>query len=173
MSVQNRCSHGDRNSSSTLGNRMFCFVAVAILISSLVKFLHPPKPVAYLASMGYEGGTVFLIAAGELVIATLCLLPATRRIGLLLISAFLGGAVAAHVATHRSFSGGPFITYMAIHPYVGALIPATLLLIAWIGDYLQRPAERSRGPKDDQHQVRQSHLKGITVGSNSPTSDFS
>ncbi len=108
------------------------------MLSSFVKFLHPPKAVAYMASMGYEGSTLYLVAAMELAIALLFLIPVTRRAGLLLISSFLGGAVAAHVATHRSFSGGPFITYMAQHPYVGALIPGALLVAAWFGDYLER-----------------------------------
>jgi hypothetical protein len=98
--------------------------------------------------MGYEGCTVFVIAAAEMAIAILCLMPATRRAGLLLISAFLGGAVASHIAIHRSFSGGPFITFMAYHPYTGALIPGALLVIAWIGDYLNQLAEAgSRGVK--------------------------
>ena len=126
---------------SVWGNRLFGFSAIAILVSSVVKFLHPPKPMAYLASMGYEGNTVFVIAAAEMAIAILCLLPATRRAGLLLISAFLGGAVASHIAIHRAFTGGPFITFMAYHPYTGAMIPGALLAIAWAGDYLQQLAE--------------------------------
>ena len=142
MSPNNQLSSRTRhNQCSVWGNRLFHFSAIAILVSSVVKFLRPPKPMAYLASMGYEGGTVFVIAAAEMAIAILYLVPATRRAGLLLISAFLGGAVASHIAIHRTFSGGPFITFMAYHPYTGALIPGALLVIAWAGDYLNQLAE--------------------------------
>lgn len=137
MSADNQISsHAVRNRRSRWGNRLFCFSAIAILLSSIVKFVHPPKPVEYLASMGYEGDTVYVIAAMEMAIAILCLVPATRRAGLLLISALLGGAVASHIAIHRSFAGGPFIRFMSYHPYTGALIPSVLLAMAWVGDYL-------------------------------------
>jgi hypothetical protein len=154
------------NKRAIWGRRFIRFAGTAILLSSVVKFLHPPKPLAYLASMGYEGNTVYLIAAMEMVIAALFLIPATRRAGVLLISAFLGGTVAAHVATHRSFAGGPFITYMAEHPYVGALIPGMLLVLAWLGDYLERTATVLDRSVDRRETVRPA-LPDVTVGSNS------
>lgn len=156
---------------SAWGNRLFRFSAIAILLSSIVKFLHPAKPIAYLASMGYEGSTVFVIAAAEMAIAIMCLLPATRRAGLLLISAFLGGAVASHIAIHRTFTGGPFITYMAYHPYIGATIPGALLAIAWAGDYLLHRAEAeptpSSEPAPSARQMLQPILDDIIVSSKS------
>ncbi|MBV8475083.1 MAG: DoxX family protein [Acidobacteria bacterium] len=157
---------------SAWGNSLFRFSAIAILVSSVVKFLHPAKPLVYLASMGYEGGTVFVIAAAEMAIGILCLLPATRRAGLLLISAFLGGAVASHIATHRTFTGGPFITYMAYHPYTGALIPGALLAIAWVGDYLIRVGEAAPAPRSEVspsiRQVLQPIFDDIAAGARSP-----
>ena len=157
---------GIPNTRASWGRRLVRFSGAAILVSSLVKFLHPAKPVAYLASMGFEGATVYLIAAMELVIALLFLFPTTRRAGLLLISAFLGGAVSAHVATHQSFSGGPFITYMAEHPYVGALIPGALLLAAWFGDYLERTSLAANQSSDGRTILRPG-LRDAAVGSNS------
>lgn len=136
--LSSRTVHRQR---SVWGNRLLRFSGIAILLSSVVKIMHPPKPMAYLASMGYEGSTVFVIAIMEMAIAVLCLVPAARRAGLLLISAFLGGAVASHIAIHRSFTGGPFITFMAYHPYTGALVPGVLLAMAWAGDYLNWRAE--------------------------------
>lgn len=132
------------NQQAIWGNRLFRFSSIAILVSAVVKFLQLPKPMAYLASMGYEGKTVFVIAAMELVIAIMCLVPATRRAGLLLISAFLGGAVASHIAIHKTFTGGPFITFMAYHPYTGALIPGALLGMVWAGDFLDGIAVAGR-----------------------------
>lgn len=165
MSVKNELYSRSSRKYSVWGSRLFRFSAMAILVSSVVKFLHPPKPMAYLASMGYEGNTVFVIAAAEMAIAILCLVPATKRAGLLLISAFLGGAVASHIAIHRAFSGGPFITFMAYHPYTGAMIPGALLAIAWAGDYLNQLAEAEphRAQSGMTRQLVQPGMEGIAV----------
>lgn len=163
--IYSRSAH---NRYSVWGNSLFRFSAFAILVSSAVKFLRPPKPMAYLASMGYEGSTVFVIAAAEMAIAILCLVPATRRAGLLLISAFLGGAVASHIAIHRTFTGGPFITFMAYHPYTGAMIPGALLATAWAGDYLIGWEQAGRNPNRELSSVarqgRQTVFDDIAVG---------
>jgi DoxX-like family len=118
------------------GNALIRFCGHGLMLSSAVKFVHPVKAVSYMASMGFEGDTFYVVAALELISAVLFLLPATRRLGLLLVSAYLGGAIAAHLAVHRFFTGGPFLVYMAQHPYVGALVPGALLIAGWIGTWL-------------------------------------
>lgn len=123
------------------GNFLIRFCGYGLLFSSAVKFVHPPRAVAYMASMGFEGGTFFVVAVLELISAILFLIPATRRVGLLLVSSYMGGAVAAHLAVHRFFTGGPFLVYMATHPYVGALVPSTVLAAGWIGTWLSNSEE--------------------------------
>lgn len=118
---------------TTWGNRLIRFCGYALVLSSGVKFVHASKPVAYMASMGFEGSTFYVAAVLELLGAILFLVPATRRLGLLLVSSYLGGAIAAHLAVHRFFTGGPFLVYMAMHPYVGAIVPSMVLLAGWIG----------------------------------------
>jgi hypothetical protein len=64
---------------------------------------------------------LLLIGIGELVSAWLFLIPRTNSLGLLL-SAYLGGAIVAHIQ-----HGEPYI------------IPAVLLLLVWIAGYLRHP----------------------------------
>jgi uncharacterized membrane protein YphA (DoxX/SURF4 family) len=125
-----------KNSRATWSNVLIRFCGYGLILSSLVKFAHPPRAVAYMASMGFEGGTFFLVAVLELIVAVLFLVPATRRIGLLLVSSYLGGAIAAHLSVHRFFVGGPFLVYMATHPYIGALVPTAVLTAGWAGIWL-------------------------------------
>ncbi len=155
--------------SHTWGHALVRFSGVTLIVSAGVKFLHPAKAVAYMGSMGYEGSTFYVIALLELVIAVLFLLPATRSLGLLFVSSYLGGAIAAHLAIHRFFTGGPFLVYMAHHPYVGATIPGFLLVAAWLGAYLCRPVAQSMPDQvaaGAQHQSRKA-LLGV-AGSISP-----
>jgi hypothetical protein len=121
------------------GDTLIRFCGFGLLFSSAVKFLHPAKAVAYMASMGYEGETYYFIAALEMLIAIVFLFPSTRSVGLLLLSGYLGGAISAHLAIHRFNTGGPFLVYMANHPYVGALMPGVSLVLAWMGIWMRYP----------------------------------
>ena len=144
MRTMPQTSSGTQNNAvssknETWGKALIRFSIAILILSSLVKFWHPPKVVEYMGSMGYEGGTFFFVAALELFCAVLFLLPATRPLGLLLVSSYLGVAIASHVAFHRTTVGGPFLTFMATHRYVGALEPAFVLALAWLGAWLQHP----------------------------------
>jgi hypothetical protein len=125
------------------GSTLIGFCGYGLTFSSAVKFVHPAKAVAYMASMGFDGGTFYVVALLEFISAVLFLLPPTRRLGLLLVSAYLGGAIAAHLAVHRFFTGGRFLVYMAQHPYMGALVPGAVLVAAWIGTWLLPKTEAS------------------------------
>jgi DoxX-like family len=70
----------------------------------MLKFWHPGAVLAYLSSMGFEDADVYLIAVIELTTAVLLLFPCTRGLGVLIASAYLGGAVAAHLAIQNLVS---------------------------------------------------------------------
>lgn len=127
----------------TLGNALIYFCIFGLLFSSTVKFLQPPNAVAYMASLGYEHGMYFLIAALELFCGIVFLRKSTRAVGLLLVSAYFGGAISAHWASHPPVAGGPFLTYMLNHPFLGSLEPGMFLAAAWMGTWLLHP-ERLR-----------------------------
>ena len=122
-----------------LGGALIHFCVFGLAVSSTVKFLHPTRPVAYLSYLGYEHETLYLIATLELLTAVAFLFPFTRSAGLLLVSSYFGGAIAAHMANHPFAGGGPFLAFNANHHYLGTL-PATLFLAsAWIGVWLRHP----------------------------------
>jgi len=122
-----------------LGNALIYACAIGLAISSTVKFLHPAKPVAYMAYLGFEDEKLILVALLELAAAAAFLFSSTRSAGLLLVSAYFGGAISAHLANHPFHGGGPFLEFNANHHYLGTL-PATLLLsCGWIGVWLRHP----------------------------------
>ena len=128
--------------SSALGARVIVMCALVLVASSILKFWHPGPILTYLGSMGYEGADVYLIAVIELATALLLLFPRTRAFGIVMASAYLGGAVAAHVAIHRYTTNDPFIAFMAVHTHIGTLEPGVLLVALWFGSWLsQRRAQ--------------------------------
>ena len=63
-----------------------------------------------------------VIGTGELGSAILYLVPLTSSLGVLLLSAYMGGAILAHMSHDESY-----------------LIPAIVLLLVWAGQYLRYP----------------------------------
>ena len=92
---------------------------IMILAGSAKIFgLFPPDQVA---KMGLSL-PIAVIGAGELASAVLLLIPRTSSLGLLLSSAFWGGAICLHMS-----KGEPFV------------LQSVLLLLTWVGAYLRVP----------------------------------
>jgi hypothetical protein len=100
------------------------FVTVALVGSALTKFLGVPPVVAKLADLGFRR-LVPLVAALELTSALLVAFTVTRTFGLFFMSAFLGGAVAAHLG------------HQMTPDFLG---PGVVLGLLWLGAWLRRPA---------------------------------
>jgi len=126
-----------------IGSRVIRVCALVLVASSMLKFAHPGAVLTYLSSMGFEDMDVYLIAVVELTTAVLLVIPRTRGIGLLLASAYLGGAVAAHLAIHRFTTNDPFVAFMAMHTHIGTLEPGVLLGALWFGSWLSQWPARS------------------------------
>ncbi|HWZ30697.1 MAG TPA: DoxX family protein [Bryobacteraceae bacterium] len=124
------------------GNALIRFAGIVLLFSSLIKFAHPAKPVAYMSFLGYQDGKMLLVAAIEIVVGALFLWRATRPLGLLLVSSYFGGAIAAHLASHPLNSSAPIVVFNFHHPYLGALPAVVMLATAWIGVYFRHPEAR-------------------------------
>jgi hypothetical protein len=101
---------------------LICLGSIVLIGSAGAKFAHVPKVVNELGAMGFDGERLTMIAVAEVISALLFLLPFTRSIGLLLASAYMGGAIATHVQ-----HGQPFIQ------------PAMILTIIWAGAWLRHP----------------------------------
>ena len=106
------------------GNILIILPGLVLALSALVKFAHVPAVVNQMVASGFANGKLTLVAALELLSAALFLFPRTRSVGLLILSAFLGGAICTHVQLGEySTAGGPSV----------------VLLLAWIGTWLRHP----------------------------------
>jgi hypothetical protein len=106
------------------GNILIVLSGSIVTMSELMKFAQVPTIVNYMAAAGFRGNKITLVAGLGLSSALLFLYPRTRSIGVLLLSAFLGGAICLHVQRSE---------------YGEALGPAILLVLAWIGGAIRHP----------------------------------
>ncbi len=107
---------------SIVGNLLVFLPGLAVAMSSILKFAGVPGVAHQMAVMGFTGGRYMLVATLEILSAILFLYPGTRSFGLLLLSAFLGGAICSHVQIGEVSKG------------IG---PAILLALAWTGSWLR------------------------------------
>ena len=106
----------------TFGKVLVNMGGVMLIGSAAAKFAHVPQVVSQLGAMGFDGGRLTFIAGLEVVSAVLFLVPFTRSVGLLLVSSFLGGAIATHLQ-----HGQPIVQ------------PSFVLFLIWLGAWLRHP----------------------------------
>jgi hypothetical protein len=106
------------------GAILIYLLSVLLTGSAAVKFAHVPQPTSELAELGFGGGNLTLIAVLEVSSAVLFALPRTRSFGLLLVSAYLGGAIATHVGHHQ---------------LLPSFRPAIVLALIWLAAWLRHP----------------------------------
>ena len=92
-----------------LGNVLAIFPAAILIASSLAKLGHVPAVAGPLAKLGFFGDRLLFIAVAELVSAVLFVVPRTRALGLMLVSSYLGGAIAAHMSHGEAIFQPAFI----------------------------------------------------------------
>ena len=105
-----------------LGAGLIVFGGLVLVGSAAAKFAQVPKVVMELGTMGFAGNRLTLIAVLEILSALLFLARSTRAIGLLLVSAYLGGAIATHIQHGQAPSQ-----------------PAFILSLIWLGAWLRHP----------------------------------
>jgi hypothetical protein len=96
-------------------------IAGIMILAGSAKLLRlfPPEEVAKLGL----SVPIQVIGAGELLTAILLLIPRTSSLGVLLASAFWGGAICFHMSHAEPF-----------------VLQSVLLLLTWVGTYLRIPA---------------------------------
>lgn len=104
----------------TVGNIVIGLTGILLLGSAVAKLAHIPKVEMQMADMGFGGNKLLFIGVLELASAALYLLPVARSLGLLLISSYLGGAIATHVQHDKPI-----------------FVPSILLAVIWLGVWLR------------------------------------
>ena len=98
-------------------------IAALMIFASLGK-LTGTAPAEVFESLRKAGldGQLRLIGAGELITAIMLIVPWTASLGVLLASAFWGGAICTHMGLHASY-----------------MFQSVLLALIWVGAYLRLP----------------------------------
>ena len=114
--------HEIGNSRRIAGTVLGGLGSLGLIGSAAAKFAHVPKVVAEMATNGFGGDLLTLVAVLEIGSVLLFLVPLTRALGLQMISAFLGGAIATHIQHGQS-----------------PIPPAFVLTLFWTGAWLRHP----------------------------------
>lgn len=104
----------------TVGAALTTLVGIILLCSASAKFVHVPAIVSNLAAVGITDNKLVFVATLEALSALLFLIARTRSAGLLLVSAFLGGAIATHLQHSESIAQ-----------------PSIVLGLSWLAVWLQ------------------------------------
>jgi DoxX-like family len=116
----------------TMTGRVVTVAPVFILLSSARwKLTHNAWYVSEWGRIGYAPGAINGIGIVQLVCVALYLVPQTAVLGTVLLTGYLGGAIASYVRI-----GEPY----------PALVPLTTCLLAWLGIFLREPRLRALLP---------------------------
>ena len=112
------------------GRVLSALVVAGLAFSAVMKLQRPPEVVDFFVNkFGYPDATLSTIGILEIACALVYAIPQTAVLGAVLVSAYLGGAVATHVRV-----GDAFIS------------PIVLGVLAWAGLYLRDARLRSLLP---------------------------
>jgi hypothetical protein len=115
---------GRRLSRQVIAGRVLTgLVCALLLLDSLGKLLRAQAVLDGTVELGYSTDIVFGLGVTLLVSVVLYAIPATSFFGALLLTGYLGGAVATHVRV-----GNPLFTHVLFPTYVAALIWGGLVL---------------------------------------------
>jgi hypothetical protein len=108
-------------------------VSLFLAFDTVIKVLRLAPAVQGTASLGYPAGAVLWIGLIELVCLGLYLLPRTSVLGAVVLTGYLGGAIATHVRV-----GSPLASH--------TLFPIYVALMIWGGLYLRETRLRELLP---------------------------
>jgi hypothetical protein len=106
------------------GYVLTALVALFLTFDTVIKVLRLAPAIQGTTELGYPADTVLWIGMIELACVGLYLVPRTSVLGALLLTGYLGGAIAAHVRV-----GSPLLSH--------TLFPIYVALVLWGGLYLR------------------------------------
>jgi len=108
-------------------------VALLLVMDAVMKLVRPAPVVEATARLGYPESVIFGLGIVLLVCVVLYVIPQTSIFGAILLTGYLGGAVATHVRV-----GDPLFSHALFPVYVAALV--------WGGLFLREPRLRALIP---------------------------
>jgi hypothetical protein len=115
-------------------------VALFLLLDATMKLIEIPIVLETTAELGWPIGSVRPLGLVLLLLTALYVLPRTSLLGAILLTGYLGGAVATHARV-----ASPLLSHTLFGVYVGAL--------AWAGLYLRDERLRALLPFADQRRT--------------------
>jgi hypothetical protein len=113
--------HATHSTSRLVGFILNLLIAGMMILVGFPKLLGM-APAEHVASMGLTD-SIRIVGAGEIITGVLLLIPRTLSLGILLASAFWGGAICIHMSHGQSYA-----------------LQSAILVVTWIGAYLRNPA---------------------------------
>jgi uncharacterized membrane protein YphA (DoxX/SURF4 family) len=115
----------------TIAGWLLTILIVGMLtFSAIMKFLSPKEMTdEFVGRLGYPEGIALYIGVAELVSTILFLIPRTSALGAVLLTGYLGGAIATHVRISDPFYGpaiGGVLVWLALflrEPRIRAVLP--------------------------------------------------
>ena len=95
-----------------------------LLMDAVGKFVQPEQVVSGTVELGYRQSVILPLGVLLLACVVLYVVPRTAVLGAILLTGYLGGAVATHVRI-----GNPLFTHVLFPVYIGILL--------WLGLYLR------------------------------------
>jgi uncharacterized membrane protein YphA (DoxX/SURF4 family) len=109
---------------------ILCILPAGLLLfSASGKFMMPPEAKEGFAHLGWPTSAAIPLGITEVACVLFLLIPRTAVLGAILLTGYMGGAIATHARI-----GEPFI--------VQALLP----IVVWVGLYLRDPRLRQLAP---------------------------
>ena len=115
------------------GNGLTWLTAAFLFMDAAMKLLQLPVAIETTAQIGWPTSAVVPLGAVLLIATLIYLFPKTSIVGAVLLTGYLGGAVATHARI-----GSPLFTHTLFGVYVG--------IAMWAGLYLRDPVLRSVFP---------------------------
>ena len=120
-------------SGTTIGRIVTALPVLFLAFDTAIKFSNVPAVAETMNQLGYAPSAAPLIGILELACLAIYLGPQTAVLGAVLLTGYLGGAIASHVRV-----GNPLFSHELFPTYIAALL--------WLGLYLREPRLRALLP---------------------------
>ena len=115
------------------GRVLSTLAVLFLLFDTTLKFIKPQAVIEGTIGLGYPVTVITPLAITLLICTILYIIPMTRVLGAILLTGYLGGAVATHVR-----HGDPLFSHILFPTYLGVFL--------WLGLFLRDPALRNFVP---------------------------